>query len=41
MSKTINTLNADVDGDGDISIIDATLIQRFMVGLIDKFPAES
>lgn len=27
----------DVDGDGDVSIIDATLIQRYLVGIPTRF----
>ena len=31
---------ADVDGDGDYDLVNATLILRYAMGLIDHFPAE-
>jgi hypothetical protein len=30
----------DVDGDGYVDAFDASLIQKYSVGLIDKFPIE-
>jgi hypothetical protein len=32
---------ADVDGNGEVAEMDASLILQFVVGLIDQFPAES
>lgn len=31
---------ADVDGDDEISILDSTLIQKHLSGIIDVFPVE-
>lgn len=31
---------ADVDGDGDVSLIDATYIQRYLAHIITEFPIE-
>ena len=31
---------ADVDGDGSITVQDATLIQQYLAELIEKFPVE-
>ena len=33
--------NADVDGSGDITNMDALMIQKLKLGIITKFPAES
>ena len=41
MTKVCNERNADVDGDGSVTIRDVLIIQRYLVGLIDKFPAEA
>ena len=35
------TLNADVDGDGEVTAADAAMILRYVVGLIASFPAEN
>lgn len=34
-------LLSDVDGDGTVSILDDTTVQRFCAGIIDTFPATS
>ena len=34
-------LLGDADGDGEVTILDATLIQRFNAGIINKFPVQS
>lgn len=33
-------LAADVDGDGEVTIYDVTLIQQYLIGYIDCFPVE-
>ena len=35
-----NMTAAIVSGDDELSIVDATLIQRFLAGIIERFPAE-
>ena len=33
----INLVNADVDRDDEVDVIDATWVQRFIAGVIDSF----
>lgn len=46
LSETITDLSsdqfraADVDGDDEISILDSTLIQKYLSGIINVFPVE-